>query len=436
MPQSYLLRVWCVFNLRAGVAWPMLPPADDGGYGDDRDEYRNDHDEYRNDYRDERDDYRDERGEYGDDRGDYPDDRVDDYRGDPADQYYDERSADRPTPKGYSKDSARPRFDSKGRSSSIASIAGQMREGRELGSTLAAISLSGVDFALHVATAIFCQVEYYGEHSLFWAFITLGIFANMIAIVLHLVRSTGRREAGAEDSELERKFKERPEECVLVMMFGMVNTECLCFLTADPDDHATFRKLGLLASVLEGVPTLGLQIAFLYKYGWVSLVAVALVPGRTLQPYAPEAAPLCARGFAPVCPGLDVHHAGAQADARLDHLPLGPLPRRRARRSPEESQAGGPRLAAALPRARRERRPSHLHPTSIAHTPCPCTRHAHAHVMRMHTPCACPRHAHAHAMPMHTPCPCTRPCPCPRYAHAMPTPCPCPRPCPCPCPCP
>ena len=248
-------------------------------YRDDRDDYR---DEQRDDYRDDRDDYRDdyrgdERDDYGDERDDYRDDRGGDYRGDPEDQYYDERSADRPKPKGYGRDSARPRYDSGGRSSSISSIAGQMREGRELGSTVAAITLSGVDFCLHVATAIFCQVEYYGEHSLFWAFITLGVFANMIAIVMHVVRSANRREPGAEDSELERKFKQRPEECVLVMMFGMVNTECLCFLTPDPDDHATFRKLGLLASLLEGVPTLGLQIAFLYTYGWVSLVGLALV---------------------------------------------------------------------------------------------------------------------------------------------------------------
>ena len=232
---------------------------------EDIDEYR---DEYRDDYRDERDDYRDERDDYRDDYHDERDDYGDDYREDyrderdgdfyrddeRGDQYYDERSADRPKRKGYRRDSARPRYDSGGRSSSISSIAAQMRERRELGSTVAAIALSGVDFSLHVATAIFCQVEYYGEHSLFWAFITLGVFANMIAIVMHVVRSANRREAGAEDSELERKFKQRPEECVLVMMFGMVNTECLCFLTPDPDDHATFRKLGLLASVLEGVP--------------------------------------------------------------------------------------------------------------------------------------------------------------------------------------
>ena len=271
-------------RLAARLAAMAPPTAEDideyrDDYRDDRDDYR---DEQRDDYRDDRDDYRDdyrgdEREDYGDERDDYRDDRGGDYRGDPEDQYYDERSADRPKPKGYGRDSARPRYDSNGRSSSISSIAGQMREGRELGSTVAAITLSGVDFCLHVATAIFCQVEYYGEHSLFWAFITLGVFANMIAIVMHVVRSANKREAGAEDSELERKFKQRPEECVLVMMFGMVNTECLCFLTPDPDDHATFRKLGLLASLLEGVPTLGLQIAFLYTYGWVSLVGLALV---------------------------------------------------------------------------------------------------------------------------------------------------------------
>ena len=133
---------------------------------EDIDEYR---DDYRDDYRDERDDYRDERDDYRDDYHDERDDYGDGYRdgrdGDSyrdderGDQYYDERSADRPKRKGYRRDSARPRYDSGGRSSSISSIAAQMRERRELGSTVAAIALSGVDFSLHVATAIFCQVD-------------------------------------------------------------------------------------------------------------------------------------------------------------------------------------------------------------------------------------------------------------------------------------
>ena len=133
------------------------PPAADDEYRDDRDDrddYRDERDDYRNEDRDDdRDEYRDERDEYGDERGDY--------RDEPADQYYDDQPADRPRPKGYGRDSTRPRYDSGGRSSSISSIAAQMREGRELGSTLAAITLSAVDFGLHVATAIFCQVEYY-----------------------------------------------------------------------------------------------------------------------------------------------------------------------------------------------------------------------------------------------------------------------------------
>ena len=62
-----------------------------------------------------------------------------------------------------------------------------------------------------------------------------------------------------EESDLERKFKERPEECVIVMMFGMINTEFLCFLTPDPEEHASFRKLGLLNTLIEGLPTLALQ---------------------------------------------------------------------------------------------------------------------------------------------------------------------------------
>ena len=216
---------------------------DDIGYDEDRDQDR---------YRDER-DYDDYRDDYDDDRY-YDDRRRDDY--DDYDDYRDDRRRrDRPMPKkGKGGRNAPPRKPvDYSRSSSVGSIAGQMKKEKELGSTLAAIGLSAVDFSLHVATAIFCQVdrplphhhhpttttpppplpappapapspccqvEYYGEHSLFWAFITLAVFANMLAIVGHVVRSANRRQPGDDDSDLERKFKERPEECVVVMMLG------------------------------------------------------------------------------------------------------------------------------------------------------------------------------------------------------------------------
>jgi len=278
-----------------------LPPYDSGGYDDGYDDRPPPDDDYDRDrdggYDDGYDDYDDRDRDYRDDeygsRGGY----EDGYRGrsgpdsergrDSRDRDFD-RDRDRDRDRSpYSRDRPRPTPGSGGkgrrhRTSSAASIANELSATRELSSTLASITLSSIDFSLHVATAIWCQVDFYGEHSLFWAFITLAVFANMLAIVMFVVRSSGKgvTDDGSglrEETELERKFKERPEECVMVMMFGMINTEFLCFLTPDREDHASFRKLALLSSLAEGIPTLCLQIAFLYEYGWYGLVSVALV---------------------------------------------------------------------------------------------------------------------------------------------------------------
>ena len=60
-----------------------------------------------------------------------------------------------------------------------------------------------------------------------------------------------------------------------VLLFGLVSTETLCFLSSDEREHLRFRKLGLLTNLIEGAPTLVLQVMFLYKYGWYSLITAS-----------------------------------------------------------------------------------------------------------------------------------------------------------------
>ena len=62
-----------------------------------------------------------------------------------------------------------------------------------------------------------------------------------------------------------------------VLLFGLVSTETLCFLSSDEREHLRFRKLGLLTNLIEGAPTLVLQVMFLYKYGWYSLITASFV---------------------------------------------------------------------------------------------------------------------------------------------------------------
>ena len=147
----------------------------------------------------------------------------------------------------------------------------QMSAGHELVSTIVSIVLSMVDFGLHVAVAIYMQVEYHGEHHWYWLFIVLALLANMVGIVGYVARSVGAdAERPQRPSDLQLKFKQRPEECVIVLMLGMMNTECLCFLSREPRDHDGFRKLGLLSNVVEGLPMLGLLVDFVYAHGWDS----------------------------------------------------------------------------------------------------------------------------------------------------------------------
>ena len=77
-------------------------------------------------------------------------------------------------------------------------------------------------------------MHYFGEHQLFWAFICLALLSNLIALVGYVARnveSIEGRDGELIPSDLQLKFKQRPEECVLVLMLGIVSTESLCFLS-------------------------------------------------------------------------------------------------------------------------------------------------------------------------------------------------------------
>ena len=91
-------------------------------------------------------------------------------------------------------------------------------------------------------------MHYFGEHQLFWAFICLALLSNLVALVGYVARnveSIEGRDGELIPSDLQLKFKQRPEECVLVLMLGIVSTESLCFLSkehhhptrVDPNPH-------------------------------------------------------------------------------------------------------------------------------------------------------------------------------------------------------
>ena len=84
---------------------------------------------------------------------------------------------------------------------------------------------------------------------------------------------------GGLQSEFSLKLQERLEECVLFLMIGTVNTECLCFLTSNEASHTAFRKISLLTNLIEGAPIILLEIVFSYHHGWHSVIAFSLAFG-------------------------------------------------------------------------------------------------------------------------------------------------------------
>lgn len=166
------------------------------------------------------------------------------------------------------------------RSGSAGDTAEQLSQTGELWSTIGSILLSWIDFGLHLAVCIWTQLEFFGEHHMFWLFLIMAMVANLFGLVAYVARNAGEEPPDVgppQPSELQQRFKERPEECMFVLLFGLVSTETLCFLSSDEREHLRFRKLGLLTNLIEGAPTLVLQVMFLYKYGWYSLITASFV---------------------------------------------------------------------------------------------------------------------------------------------------------------
>lgn len=137
-----------------------------------------------------------------------------------------------------------------------------------------------VDLILHACVAIWVHFNFNGivQQPFFWLCIVLAFLANLLSIVVYIARSIDREPPATglpQLSDFQRRLSERPEECVVLLMLGLMNTEWLCFLTTDERAHTSFRKMSLLSSVIEDVPTLLLQISFLYDHNWSGLIAVS-----------------------------------------------------------------------------------------------------------------------------------------------------------------
>jgi len=276
-----------------GLAWPAPKMADRSAYGyDEQQQYADQHYDQAA-YADQGYSYNDQQGydEYG-------------YAAPAADQsaYYRPPAPPRPPPRGppqgpyggrppqgpYGKPNpygSRSNFQPPAelpRSSSVSDVADQMRTSSELYSTIGAIVISVTDFGLHCAVAIWLTMEYWGDHQPFWSFIVLALVANLIGIVAYIARNVGDDAGTGQPSEFSLKLQQRPNECVVVLICAIINTECLCFLTQSETAHTAFRKLDVLRTLLEGVPALFLELAFLYSRGYQGHVIVVVSFGWTI----------------------------------------------------------------------------------------------------------------------------------------------------------
>ena len=163
-------------------------------------------------------------------------------------------------------------------STSLHDVSQKMRSQGQLSSTFGSISLSLLDLGLHAAQAIWIQLNYEDEHAGFWWCIALSFIANFGAIVLFLLQNVNSvPEIGPPiPSELEKKRKERPDELALVLMGSVFVTDALSFFTTNSTETLSMRKLGAIAGCVEDLPTLVLQVGFVYRHGWHALVATSL----------------------------------------------------------------------------------------------------------------------------------------------------------------
>ena len=149
-------------------------------------------------------------------------------------------------------------------------------------STVLSILVSCTDFFLHVGVAAWMTENWWGDHQPYWSFIVLALVGNLFGIVVYIFRNVGEPPnphalpiVSSGPSEFSQKLAEQPTECFMVLLFSIVSTEALCFLTSDRRAQRTFRILDVVRSSLEGVPLIFLQLAFLYRHGWASSTLVA-----------------------------------------------------------------------------------------------------------------------------------------------------------------
>lgn len=138
------------------------------------------------------------------------------------------------------------------------------------------IVLSFVDWGLHVAFAVW--LYYNGEDKRIYANLCIAALVvawavNFFAIVRYIQRNTSDPA-----SSLLQRINEYPENAAMVGILGTINVEMLIFLSEEDTDHSSFRALGLLTNMFEGIPILCFQAAFvtLHPVGWHPLIIVSL----------------------------------------------------------------------------------------------------------------------------------------------------------------
>jgi hypothetical protein len=143
-------------------------------------------------------------------------------------------------------------------------------------STLGSIALGFLDVALHIASAAFITVHYYGSHQLYWLYIIFALCCNLLVVLGHIGlsptfigRPVGDRPYG-EPSEFAVRLQDAPVQTAFVLILGLVNTECLVFLSSNEQVQMSFRKKALITNLVEGVPSICTQLAFFYSAGWAS----------------------------------------------------------------------------------------------------------------------------------------------------------------------
>ena len=119
-----------------------------------------------------------------------------------------------------------------------------------------------------------------GEASYIWLCIVFAAIANILCIVQFVSKNVDSAppDVGQPvESELSRKLSERPEESVMILMLGLIDTEFLCFLTGDEQMHMRFRQMALVSQLIQGLPMTFLQMSIIYSKDWTAFLAMSFL---------------------------------------------------------------------------------------------------------------------------------------------------------------